>query len=181
MRKTELLQILNSKGLEGFLGDAKLTEEITSIIRSSLACEAVVEQRKEKISERLQRCPEGLLETLKEYSVDIIVKSKDDNDDFLVPGFYAVNCPNIRMFARGSLFETLRYINPTFIEHQFMFDRNTRVKVFQDHPKEVDTEYLLGRNILILGKDLNYTLYTFEKIIEAHEDSGGGLRSIEKE
>ena len=175
MRKTELLQILNSKGLEGFLDDPKLTEEITSIIRSSLACETVVEQRKKNISERVQRCPESLLEALKEYSVDIIVKKNDDGHDFLVPDFYAIKSPNIRMFAKGSLFETLGYINPTFIEHQFMFGRNTRVKEFQDHPKKVATEYLLGRTILILDKDLNHTLYTFEKIVEAHEDSGGGL------
>lgn len=179
MKSTELLKILETKGLEGFLDDTEIREEITSILRSSLTFKSNIEERKERISERVQRCPESLLEALKEHLVDIIVKSKDNDDDFLVPDFYAVNHPNTRMFAKGKLFDTLKHINPAFIEHQFMFGRNTRVKVFQDHFKKVATEYLLGRTILILDKDLNYTLYTFEKITEAHEDSAGGL--VEKE
>lgn len=178
---SKLIEILNLKGLTGLLEYTKENEEaaqyITSILRPHLVHRELLNQRQVSISKRINNCPDELLDALEEYSVDIVVKKQNDGNDFLIKDFYAAYQTKIITFAKGHIYEKLREINPAFIEHQLTFGRNTRVKVFQDYYKKIATNHLLGLTVLILNEELNYSIYTFEKIVEAHEPSGSGLCS----
>lgn len=179
MNNADLIKILNLKGLAGLVetieGEDETLEYITSILRAHLAHREVVNQKQVSLSERINKCPESLLDALEEHSVDIVVKGKNDGNDFLIKDYYAAHQSKITTFAKGNIYEKLRAINPTFIEHQLTFKRQTKVKEFKLQDKTIASEHLLGLTVLILDNELNYTVYTFDSIVEPHEPSASGL------